>query len=315
MASTSSPGEPQRNPGVGKEKKTSDKDLDLSNCNRGVWLVKVPKYIADRWESVQPNSTVGKIKISKRPGTKPLVTFSLDDEIVAERQGSEGNRSQNADGGSGFLGISKISTTQQQIPKEHKFVVSNVASQHLAIFSHTAGIPAGPTSPLPPCPDKLSLEGKVVQRAECRPISNTDQMYMKLKREALLKPVEIARKTVQISKVVNSYKPVSKHVANIRYDERKKAEGKKSRDDKDKVQETLFALFEKHQYYNIKDLVRETRQPVTYLKTILNEVCNYNMKNPHKNMWELKPEYRHYKNDSDEEAKKKDGEESSDDEY
>ena len=29
-----------------KEKKTSDKDLDLSNCNRGVWLVKVPKYIA-----------------------------------------------------------------------------------------------------------------------------------------------------------------------------------------------------------------------------------------------------------------------------
>ena len=123
MASTSSPGEPQRNPGVGKEKKTSDKDLDLSNSNRGVWLVKVPKYIADRWESVQANSTVGKIKISKRPGLKPLVTFSLDDEIVAERQGSEGNRSQNADGGSGFLGISKISTTQQQIPKENKFAV------------------------------------------------------------------------------------------------------------------------------------------------------------------------------------------------
>jgi hypothetical protein len=27
----------------------------------------------------------------------------------------------------------------------------------------------------------------------------------------------------------------------------------------------------------------------------LKEVCNYNLKNPHKNMWELKPEYRHYK--------------------
>ena len=90
-------------------------------------------------------------------------------------------------------------------------------------------------------------------------------------------------------------------------------EGKKSRDDKDKVQEILFALFEKHQYYNIKDLVRETNQPVTYLKSILNEVCNYNMKNPHKNMWELKPEYRHYKSNSDDEAKKKDDECSSDD--
>lgn len=34
-----------------------------------------------------------------------------------------------------------------------------------------------------------------------------------------------------------------------------------------------------------------------YLKEILNEVCNYNLKNPHRNMWELKPEYRHYKDD------------------
>ena len=46
------------------------------------------------------------------------------------------------------------------------------------------------------------------------------------------------------------------------------------------------------------------------------QVCRYNVKNPHKNMWELKPEYRHYKKDEEEAAK--DGEngdkdESSDD--
>ncbi len=33
----------------------------------------------------------------------------------------------------------------------------------------------------------------------------------------------------------------------------------------------------------------------TFLKEILKEICIYNMKAPHKNMWELKPEYRHYK--------------------
>ena len=65
-----------------KEKKTSDKDLDLSNCNRGVWLVKVPKYIADRWESGEPNSIVGNIKIAKRQGQKPAVTFTLDDKVT-----------------------------------------------------------------------------------------------------------------------------------------------------------------------------------------------------------------------------------------
>ena len=60
------------------------------------------------------------------------------------------------------------------------------------------------------------------------------------------------------------------------------------------VQEKLFAAFEKHQYYNIKDLVKITRQPVPYLKEILNELCKYNAREPHKHTWELKPEYRHY---------------------
>jgi len=50
--------------------------------------------------------------------------------------------------------------------------------------------------------------------------------------------------------------------AQIEYEERKKAEGKKARDDKDKVLEMLFAAFEKHQYYNVKDLVRITNQPI-----------------------------------------------------
>ena len=71
----------QSSVGPVKEKKTSDKDLDLSNSNRGVWLVKVPKYIADRWESVEPNETVGKVKLCKRAGEKPLITLSLDDKV------------------------------------------------------------------------------------------------------------------------------------------------------------------------------------------------------------------------------------------
>ena len=71
----------QQNAASAKEKKTSDKDLDLTNSNRGVWLVKIPKYIADRWESVEANATVGKVKLSKQQGQKPLITLSLDDKV------------------------------------------------------------------------------------------------------------------------------------------------------------------------------------------------------------------------------------------
>lgn len=34
------------------------------------------------------------------------------------------------------------------------------------------------------------------------------------------------------------------------------------RDDKEVVQNVLFAAFEKHQYYNIKDLEKITKQPI-----------------------------------------------------
>ncbi|XP_077866451.1 general transcription factor IIF subunit 2-like [Saccoglossus kowalevskii] len=64
----------------------------------------------------------------------------------------------------------------------------------------------------------------------------------------------------------------------------------------------LFSAFERHQYYNIKDLVRITEQPITYLKEILKDVGVYNMRAPHKNMWELKPEYRHYKPETDDKS-------------
>lgn len=89
-------------------------------------------------------------------------------------------------------------------------------------------------------------------------------------------------------------------------------EGKKARDDKEAVLDMLFNAFEKHQYYNIKDLVKITNQPVSYLKEILKEVCDYNMKNPHKNMWELKREYRHYKTEEPAHAEKMDQDSDSD---
>ena len=129
---------------------------------------------------------------------------------------------------------------------------------------------------------------------------------MRLKREALLKPLEQARRA-QKTKLNINFKPVNNHLNNIRYDKKVKEEGKRSREDEETVREKLFALFEKHQFYNFKDLLKETRQPVPYLKTILNDICRYNLKNPHKNMWELKPEYRHYKRTSEEDDDEDDG--------
>lgn len=157
-----------------------------------------------------------------------------------------------------------------------------------------------------------------------------------------------ARLSQQLQNPVTNYKPVANHSYNVRtplrtrwclgsgpglycllaflpqleYEKKKKEEGKRARADKQQVLDMLFSAFEKHQYYNIKDLVDITKQPVVrplgsistltknktklllerfshpfsqiYLKEILRDIGNYNVKGTHKNTWELKPEYRHY---------------------
>jgi len=277
--------------------KKSDKDLDVSNSGRGVWLVKVPKFISDRWNKADPSTEVGRLRIRRIQGAKPDVRITLADNICAPINGiSDEDR----------LKLVRNSATSQTIPKEHKFTVSNIALQTLGVFSHTPGNPDA----APPIPDKICVEGKVVQRAECRPIQS--KSYMDIKMEAIARAGEPERRVKSLDKYVStSYLPIANQPANIQNEKLKKLEGKKMRDDKEKVQEILFALFEKHQYYNFKDLVTETRQPAQYLKEILKEVCNYNVKNPHKNMWELKPEFRHYNKEEGE--KKKEASESDSD--
>ncbi|KAK0085951.1 hypothetical protein PV325_004194 [Microctonus aethiopoides] len=247
-----------------------EKDLDLSNAGRGVWLVKVPKYIANKWEKAPGNIEVGKLKITKNPGQKAAVSLKLSEAVLALKDPDE-----------------------EDIPKQHRLDVSTVTRQMLGVFSHLS--PNTGSESIVPETEKLYMEGRIVQKLECRPYA--DKCYMKLKLESIKRASVPVRQMQTLERVVQNFKPVSDHKHNIEYAEKKKAEGKKMRDDKDAVLDMLFAAFEKHQYYNIRDLVKITRQPIVYLKEILNEVCNYNLKNPHRNMWELKPEYRHYNKD------------------
>ncbi|KAK3543785.1 hypothetical protein QTP70_027193 [Hemibagrus guttatus] len=150
--------------------------------------------------------------------------------------------------------------------------------------------------------NQVTLEGMVVQRAECRPA--VSESYMKLKKLQIEESKKPLRLSQQLEKAITTnYKPVSNHTYNVEYEKKKKEDGKRARADKQKVLEMLFSAFEKHQYYNIKDLVEITKQPVIYLKEILREIGVYNPRGPHKSTWELKPEYRHYQEEENEEEK------------
>ncbi|KAJ8013022.1 hypothetical protein DPEC_G00048990 [Dallia pectoralis] len=241
--------------------KKSEMDLTGAKKNTGVWLVKVPKYLANQWAKASGKGEVGKLKIGKKQG-KSDVSFTLNEDLTCLSGPGE-------------------KTESVQAPREHSMAMLSVGGQTLAVFTETSA-------------DKICLEGMVVQRAECRPA--VSENYVKLKKLQMAVSIKPKRLTEQIDRAVtNNFKPVSNHVANMEYERKKKTEGRMVRADRQQVTDMLFSAFEKHQYYNIKDLVEVTKQPVTYLKEILREIGMYNAKGTHKSTWELKPEYRHYR--------------------
>ncbi|KAG8452305.1 hypothetical protein GDO86_004203 [Hymenochirus boettgeri] len=247
-------------------------DLDLNGAkqNTGMWLVKLPKYLAQQWSKANGRGEVGKLRIVKNQG-KTEVSFTLNEELAS---------------------IHDIKGKPTSTPREHPFQLQSVGGQTLTVFTETLSGQSEDKSENR-ITEKLALEGIVVHRAECRPAANEN--YMQMKRKQIEESSKPKRQSQQIEKAVTTnYKPVSNHQNNIEYEKKKKDDGKRARADKQQVLDMLFSAFEKHQYYNLKDLVDITKQPVTYLKEILRDIGNYNVKGTHKNTWELKPEYRHY---------------------
>ncbi|KAM9709161.1 general transcription factor IIF subunit 2-like isoform 1-T1 [Menidia menidia] len=234
--------------------------------SKGLWLVKVPKYLSQQWDKAPDKGEVGKITIGRKQG-KTEVCFSLREDLAA--LGSVGEKDASV-----------------KVPKDHPFTMHTVGGQTMAVFSQSDA-------------DGIGVEGMVVHRAECRPAASDS--YMKIKRLQIdsAKPQRLSQ---QLDKAITTiFKPVANHDFNVDYDKKKKSEGKMVRAERQVVLDMLFSAFEKHQYYSFKDLVDITKQPVTYLKEIMREIGTCNRKGAHKSTWELKPEYRHYRSAEEEE--------------
>lgn len=245
-------------------------DVDTTN-SRDVWLVKVPKYLAKAWKDAPSRAELGRLHLSSNnPGP---VKFITDTKL---QQANQDNK----------------------LPAEHILTLNPLNHQRMVILAQNRDTTVNGSTSNTGASDKISFEGDVKQRGELRPTA--DMSYMSLKTQSIKQAAKPTRVTQILDRAVTSYRPRGAaqlaHEADLR---KRKDESKKTiREDKEIVQGRLFAAFEKQQYYNIKDLVRITNQSIPYLKEILKEICNYCSKSTHKNMWELKPEYRHYKSAS-----------------
>lgn len=124
--------------------------VDISKAGNALWLVKVPKYIADKWDSTPNSLEVGKIKVINTPGKKLDISLYLSEAVLCvDGDGEKSN---------------------ELIPKSFKLDISQFTGQTMGVLSEQT-IPYTPDAIVQE-PDKLAILGKISQKLECRPIGD-----------------------------------------------------------------------------------------------------------------------------------------------
>ncbi|VDK55656.1 unnamed protein product [Anisakis simplex] len=280
-----------------KRKITDRVDCDMAR--RGVWLVKVPRYLSSMWEK-HAGRDVGTLVI--KPGSGKTDIIFKSNRAISQIPESSTNPSEPSSSGvsqqsaanqsrpsSSIAPLGKKTSSVSGIPDEYSFLISDVKNQSLSVLSEDK---SGLNEDSDVCSGRLSLEGRVVKRADCRPPQTASYLRMKIKhieRSSIPK-----RQLKQIDKAEVKFKPVAIHAETLARERQKKEGAKTVRGDKDVIRQAIFQAFEKHQYYRLIDLQKLTNQPPGFVKEILTEIAVYNTSPPHKSMWELKPEYRNY---------------------
>ncbi|KAK6111899.1 Transcription initiation factor IIF beta subunit family protein [Brugia pahangi] len=283
----------------GKRKFSDHVDTDCAK--RGVWLVKVPRYLSEMWEK-NVGYDVGRLVITAANGKTDLI-FKSNTNLLEKNSSGYDNEASSSDSFLSSLSGNNLSTSRNNrigptkskqasflIPNEHSFVIGDIRNQSLAVLCEDK---SGLNEDANICSGRLSIEGRVVKRADCRPPQTDDYMRMKIKQ--IEKSSQPKRHVKQMEKAEVKFKPIAVHAEMLAREKQKKEGAKTVRADKDVVRQAIFHAFEKHQYYRLVDLQKLTNQPPGFVKEILTEIAVYNTMPPHKSMWELKPEYRNYR--------------------
>lgn len=122
--------------------------LDISKAGNSLWLVKVPKYVADKWDNAPGSLEVGKIKVTNTPGKRPEISLNLSEAVLCLDDEKD----------------------NEPIPKSFKLDVSHFTGQTMGVLSEQR-MPYNPDA-LVQESDKLAIQGKISQKLECRPISD-----------------------------------------------------------------------------------------------------------------------------------------------
>ncbi|KAJ1943029.1 hypothetical protein EC988_006339 [Linderina pennispora] len=246
-------------------------DLDMAELGNKVWLVKVPKFLADKWRDVDGSGQeIGKVRIFDKPDAK----------------------------GNSISLILPDTAENSEIPKDYNLRVVNNQVQNMLIFSELRDPKEvlKPTSTLANKPVPTALTGTI--HHECTVTPTFNEKYQDIMR----------RRTVEAGKPVRSVRLLSDQGRNtsmfrqgentdfVTAHKKPTGDSRMARMDRKDLMDLLFSAFERYPYWSFKGLVEQTKQPAAFLKEVLADVAILNKRGPYAATYSIKPEFRNSTN-------------------
>lgn len=298
-------------------------DMNLSSGQQKIWLVKLPRYLAEKWSNtdelsgkqlatvkIKKNTGGGKLKvklvldensqtnISDIPheydismlNTQVRNSYVFSEENLKKFKQELTEVAQMPDQPSLQPIDSNKNKAQFQVKKPYKFFRVQKNGEPLKKY-----IPYVKT-----IPKKTALLGKICHDCQIVP-AKSDSKYGQIlsKRQNITQGPVRPKVTflTEIPGVVQSNAGPSIRGNNTSVFlksnlNKKNADGRAIRMPKKDLLDLLFRLFEEYEYWSMKGLKERTRQPESYLKESLESIANLIKKGPYTSKYNLKAEYR-----------------------
>ncbi|KAI8823086.1 transcription initiation factor IIF, beta subunit-domain-containing protein [Fimicolochytrium jonesii] len=253
-----------------------DEDLRLDDAETEVWLVKVPKFLAEKWTEVAEKGGPGE---TGKQEEVVLGTIDVPSVLIRNSINPAVNR-----------GTVTLPTTpwSDDIPNSYTLSYTNLAPPTSYIFTVNK-----------PADRPKELIGRVNSEASIAPIVN--DRYKQLMQARAKGMMDRKRPVQRLEKDGPAFTFLKPGMAGhgkkegVSFAVSKKQSSqtdKKSRLEKTDLINLLFTAFEKYAHWNFKGLLERTHQPQAWLKEVLGEVAILNKRGPYVGLYELRPEFK-----------------------
>lgn len=306
-------------------------DLDLSQANRQIWLVRLPMFLAERWRdrSNLHGQELGKIKINK-DGSQIKLMLNRDDndkdgdsipheydlqltkkvvqnEFIFTEQNLKKYQQREKE-----LAANPEKQIEAYLKKQEREEELKKRQQQMKRrnqrrkFNHRVMTDRDGRDRYIPyvktIPKKTAIVGTVCHECQVMPSMN-DPNYHKIveQRRNLVKfnnkeKITTLEETVGVT-MSHTGMSMRSDTSNFLKIGREKAKNnvKSIRMPKKEVLDYLFKLFDEYDYWSLKGLKERTRQPEAHLKECLDKVATLVKKGPYAFKYTLRPEYKKLK--------------------